>query len=517
MNGDDHPTLPPVRLPPEAELARDALSAPLVVRAVALARWAGEGKRVGAGGELLGDQLELAAAQLGLVGEEGPPMAAEAWNLAVDIELLAVTEDAEDAEEARAASAGERPDGPAVPDEDAVATAVPGPDLEALTGGSPAETLDLWQTAFETVLADAAMPNLEDLLENLTGAAAEGDIDPENLDLSEFEWDPEAEADFLESALGNLYLITVSETQGAGDVAGQLVPLPVLAASLVLPEDVEEPTEEMLTEVSGVMMRLDEQFRILEPTGVVEFHPVDETLIAEAQSGEVAELEESEEDVTRYGMVRLTPLGLHGVRAQMLDAGLRAPLVGELVEEDAETLLLEVVDYPETAALAELTRWLDAREPLEAVRELLAAARGEDSGAPRRRLLCQQTLSLVDQKVEPALREVLDDSQLGGLARVWLAERGASDVPPPSEDMVFWLTVDTFAAQLEGQSGSEATEELQGLMRGLVDQHSGFFEKVWRVPHPATAEVLDAMGRLHPDRQAAKDAKKAAYRARSRG
>ena len=38
MNGDDHPTLPPVRLPSEAELARDALRAPLLVRAVVLAR-----------------------------------------------------------------------------------------------------------------------------------------------------------------------------------------------------------------------------------------------------------------------------------------------------------------------------------------------------------------------------------------------------------------------------------------------------------------------------------------------
>lgn len=514
MNGDDHPTLPPVRLPTEAEMARDALAAPLIVRAVTLARWAGEGKRVGAGGELLGDQLESAAEHLGLIGEDGPPMAAEAWNLAVDIELLDVTED-EPADEP--ADEAENRDGPAVPDLDAVATAVAGADLEVFTTGDPAEVLDLWQDAFETVLADAAMPNLEDLLDNLTGSAADGQIDPDNLDLSEFEWDPEAEADFLESALGNLYLLTVNESEGETDELGPLVPLPVLAASLALPEDVGEPTEEMLAEVSGVMMRLDEQFRILEPTGVVEFHPVDETLIAEAESGEVAELDESEEDITRYGMVRLTPLGLYGVRAQMLDAGLHAPMVGELVEEDAETLLPAVVDYPESAALAELTRWLGAREPLPAVRELLTAARGEDASAPRRRLLCQQTLSLVDREVEPALREVLDDSQLGGLARVWLAERGATDVPAPSEDMVFWLTVDTFAAQLEGQPGSEATEELQDLMRGLVDQHSGFFEKVWRVPHPATAEVLDAMGRLHPDRQAAKEAKKAAYRARSKG
>ena len=34
--------------------------------------------------------------------------------------------------------------------------------------------------------------------------------------------------------------------------------------------------------------------------------------------------------------------------------------------------------------------------------------------------------------------------------------------------------------------------------------------------HPATADVLEAMGRLHPDKKAAKEARKAAFKARSR-
>ena len=33
--------------------------------------------------------------------------------------------------------------------------------------------------------------------------------------------------------------------------------------------------------------------------------------------------------------------------------------------------------------------------------------------------------------------------------------------------------------------------------------------------HPATADVLEAMGRLHPDKQVAKEARKAAFKARS--
>jgi len=85
-------------------------------------------------------------------------------------------------------------------------------------------------------------------------------------------------------------------------------------------------------------------------------------------------------------------------------------------------------------------------------------------------------------------------------------------VPPPPQDMVFWLTVDTIAAQLAAEGNSE---ELQALVEGLAQQHGGFFAAAWRVDHPATADVLEAMGRLHPDKRVAKEARKAAFKARS--
>lgn len=84
--------------------------------------------------------------------------------------------------------------------------------------------------------------------------------------------------------------------------------------------------------------------------------------------------------------------------------------------------------------------------------------------------------------------------------------------PAPSQDLVFWLTVDTIAAQLSVEGNSD---ELQALVEGLAAQHSGFFSAAWRVEHPATADVLEAMGRLHPDKKVAKEARKAAFKARS--
>ncbi|MFH8564271.1 hypothetical protein [Streptomyces sp. NPDC017988] len=476
-------TLPPVLLNSEAELARAALATPLLSRAVRLARWAGPGTRVGAGGELVEAQLPAAAAELGL--DAGDPDAAayasEAWRIAVDTGLVEVT----DAEE-----------------EGGEGTVTQGEELALLSSGGPRDVLGIWLGALDTVYADATVPDMEDLLDVLE---EKGEVD-----FGELGWDPQAEADFLDGVLGNLYLLTVGDAAGGEGP----VPLPALAASMIVPDDMGEPTDDVLEQVSDAMMKLDDQFRLFEPLGLVEYQPVDEALMAEIdETGPVAEpAPVDDEDVTRYGMVRLTPLGLYGIRARMLEAGVDAPAVGELADKGADVLLEGTSGFPQAAAQAEIEQWLARHEPLGAARELLAAARGGDEGAPLRRLRCQQALSLVGDEAEPALREVLDDPELGGLARVWLAEHGAADVPAPSEALVFWLTIDTIAAQLAAEGNSE---ELQGLVEGLAQQHSGFFAAAWRVEHPATADVLEAMGRLHPDKKVAKEARKAAFKARS--
>ncbi|MBD0420867.1 hypothetical protein H0H10_17220 [Streptomyces sp. TRM S81-3] len=472
----DSSTLPPARLRPEAELARQALSTPLLSRAARLARWAGPDTRVDAGGGLVDEQLPAAAEALGLSGDDAAAYASEAWRVAVDTGLVEITD-----EEAGTVTAGE--------------------DLALLTGGSPQDVLGVWLGALEAVLADAGTPDLGGLVD----AIAEGEGE---LDLSSLDWDPEAEARFLDGVLGNLYLLTVGDDPG--DAPVPQVPLPALAASVLVPSDMGEPTNDVLEQVSDAMMRLDDQFRLLEPAGLVEYQPVDEALMAETDEEPAAPVDET--DVARYGMVRLTPLGLYGLRARLLDAGFTAPAVGDLADKGADALLDGTAAFPPAAAHAETEQWLARREPLAAARELLAAARGVDTGAPLRRLRCQQALSLVGAEAEPALREVLDDAELGGLARVWLTEHGARDVPAPPEAMVFWLTIDTVAAQLAAEGNSE---ELRALVQGLARQHSGFFDTAWRVEHPATADVLEAMGRLHPDKKIAKEARKAAFKARS--
>ncbi|MCM2418687.1 hypothetical protein [Streptomyces sp. RKAG293] len=492
----DRLALPPVRLLPEDELARLALAVPLLERAVRLARWAGPGTRVDVMGELTADDRLRAAAELGLTADQdGLAETSQAWGIAIDTGMVELEID-------EAAGEATEPGDPA-------GSALPGEALAQLAAGEPQDVLEVWLATAETALAEAASPDFEGLR-----AAIGGDLDDDGvLDLDALDWDPEEEAEFLDTALANLYAYSAMEEAGY-----ESVPLPVLAASLVVPEDMGEPTDAVLEEVTEVMMRLDDHFRLLAPTGLIEYRPVDDALIEETDedesAGDVAlPAELDPEEISRYGLVRLTPLGVFGVRARLLDAGAHAPATGDLADRTAAVLLDAMTDYPDQAARAEAELWLDGRKPDDAARELLTASTGDDLGAPGRRLMCQQTLSLLGPDAEPALREVLGDRQLGGLARVWLTERGARDVPAPDEAMVFWLTVDTLAAQLDSDSGPELLAEL---VTGLVAQHDGFFDAVWRVDHPATSDVLEAMGRLHPDKTVAKTARKAAFKARSK-
>lgn len=495
----DRLALPPVRLLPEDELARLALAVPLLERAVRLARWAGPDTRVDVMGELTADDRLRAAAELGLADDQdGLAETSQAWGIAIDTGMVELEID-------EAAAQATEPGEPA-------GSALPGEALAQLTAGEPQDVLEVWLATAETALGEAASPDFEGLRAALGG---DDQDDDGVLDLDALDWDPEEEAEFLDAALANLYAYCALEEGGY-----ESVPLPVLAASLVVPEDMAEPSDDVLEEVTEVMMRLDDHFRLLVPTGLIEYQPVDDALIEEddasadgAAGDQALPAELGPEEISRYGMVRLTPLGVFGVRARLLDAGADAPVVGDLAGRPASVLLEAMTDYPDQAARTEAELWLDGRKPVEAARELLTASTGDDLGAPGRRLMCQQTLTLVGTEAEPALREVLDDRQLGGLARVWLTERDARDVPAPDEAMVFWLTVDTLAAQLDAE---HAPEMLTELVTGLVAQHDGFFDAVWRVDHPATSDVLEAMGRLHPDKSVAKTARKAAFKARSK-
>ncbi|MBC3844326.1 hypothetical protein GXW82_41710 [Streptacidiphilus sp. 4-A2] len=157
----------------------------------------------------------------------------------------------------------------------------PGVGLQALGSletADPDTVLEVWETAASIV----------------AGTAVEAEIDlgaPDGPDqLSEDE--SEAEYAQLEAAR--------EETQGLLDDALQVlyeasafadteeeetVSLGVLAALLVSPEG-QEPDEEMLGDITSVMVALDPMLQDLAGIGLVDYSPIDPTLFAEEEDAD---------------------------------------------------------------------------------------------------------------------------------------------------------------------------------------------------------------------------------------
>jgi hypothetical protein len=114
--------MPPMRLPPAAELAATARRAPMMAHLLALAEWAGKGRAVNENAELAGGDAAEAAAALGV---DVPYLGYLLW-LALDTGFIELDDD-----ETHAAG---------------------GADAQAWQASDDDEALDIWETVFAFVL-----------------------------------------------------------------------------------------------------------------------------------------------------------------------------------------------------------------------------------------------------------------------------------------------------------------------------------------------------------------------------
>jgi hypothetical protein len=209
--------------------------------------------------------------------------------------------------------------------------------------------------------------------------------------------------------------------------------------------------------------------------------------------------------------VRLTPHGLWGLREMFSRMGLPAPVTPDPVEGDAGGLIESLLGGV-TAEQAELdiASWLARRSPAEAARDLLTAVRG---AAAVTRGVAVTIVDRLGPEAAPAVRPFLDDPELRPHAVHWLGSHGLS-APVLTPDEVLWVSVDMLALAMPG-ADDDPEEFAESLAAAGPPAH--VVEEMWRVDHPDVAEVLDLLGRHLPDRNVAKAARKAAFKARSRG
>nr|WP_221475601.1 hypothetical protein [Sphaerisporangium rubeum] len=209
--------------------------------------------------------------------------------------------------------------------------------------------------------------------------------------------------------------------------------------------------------------------------------------------------------------LRLTPQGLWGLREVYSRMGLTAPVAPDPADGDASVLIDALLGGVRPAqAETDVTGWLERRTPPEAAHDLLEAARG--GGAPHRGAAAR-VLDRLGPEAASSVRSFLEDLQLRPHAVRWL-ERHGLDAPDLTPQEILWLDVDVLAAVVPAAEADPAAFESTV---AAARPSARVIEEMWQVDHPDVAEVLDLLGRHLPDKDAAKAARKAAFKARSRG
>jgi hypothetical protein len=186
--------------------------------------------------------------------------------------------------------------------------------------------------------------------------------------------------------------------------------------------------------------------------------------------------------LAEFGMVSggvsrpvVTPLGRWGL--ERLRDGLVGPADPSLT---AAELIAEAVPVRGDAEQLDhvVSDWLGERDPVEAARELLAAA---SQLRALGRSVAAGLVQRLGEQAQPAWREVVGSPLLRPHARQALADLDAG--PEPDYDNWQWLRVEAAAAALEEKGPDEALTELSESMAG-----------------PGLEEIFaEALGTGHPD------------------
>ncbi|MHA6757043.1 IS1096 element passenger TnpR family protein [Streptacidiphilus sp. PAMC 29251] len=460
----DYLPVRPVTLAPRTDLAAAARQVPLIAATLRLAQWCQDGRAVTSRGVLKPAQGRLAVQEL------------ELWSL--DHELSALPAAERDQRLARLRSSGDLPclDNPwqlaryADLVKISAGTARPGTDLPATTGDEG--VLNLWSEALDGELDDLdglgtlGLPpvlmtalGLQDELGNGLAAVVLRAL----YEVPDGEW--------LDTAL-----LTVALREGLPTREARLIELLLLQvldqASLVL-------TEYRAAEVETSPGAARDRDHIL----------LDILGISGASDG-------SDGTPIPGHRLRLTPLGRHGLREYLLAEGVPAPLIGELADADAPTLLEGLLDYDQASAHAEIAGWISHRGQGPAAVQIIDACAGLDADAALRRLSAAPVLADLDEPRALAVLRKAAASQVPGCAQtaaIALAGRGEHPEGHGPE-LESWGLIDHLWGPLgvADEALAEFLDQEGDAVLPLLEQAA---DDLWRCDHPATGAVLEAAGR----------------------
>jgi hypothetical protein len=238
------------------------------------------------------------------------------------------------------------------------------------------------------------------------------------------------------------------------------------------------------------------------------------------------------------GAIRLTPLGLWGVREELTDIGVDVPLLPVSVQDMTAAELVLLADDTEADEFeSESGAWVAAREPGDAAGELLTVAA---DGGPDARLIAVSVVTRIGQAAAPAWRNALSTPELRPYAKIALAGLAANSADPdsaapgsavpdgdgpgqaaaaeiePSPEDVAWVATDMLVLACDDEDPDP--EVVAECLADSVPagEEAALFAMMAQAGHPDAVHVLRHIGRHHPDARIAKEARAAMHRAQSR-
>lgn len=209
------------------------------------------------------------------------------------------------------------------------------------------------------------------------------------------------------------------------------------------------------------------------------------------------------------GRVTLTEAGPVLAADSLREVGFGVLLPDDVAPLDAPALLDTLLgrdDDPVTVGLA----WASARTARGAADELVAAL--ASAPEPSRAVIGFTVLRQLGPEVTDAVRGLLD-GPLAGHAWLHLADAGVVDYDDVPSELVVRTGIDLFVATADAGTPVDVVEMVLGNIPG--GEHTEFVDTLALSDHPRTGELLEMLGRHHPDTATGKHARKAAHRWRS--
>jgi hypothetical protein len=279
-----------------------------------------------------------------------------------------------------------------------------------------------------------------------------------------------------------------------------------------VPVEIDDTVEDVLEIAGGALQgghhllhllgegRVRRQFERLEQLGV---------LVAEGVETGTDEVGLPE---STGGRARLTPAGVAVVARLMEQDGVVVLTRPDPATASAEDVLGLAEHIGPDAWVEDATSWAAARGGRAAV-ELGEALADDERSALAVLAVLVNLETVLGEQAEVAVRQLLG-GRWDGVAVNWLAEHGDAELVERAPERGLAGVADVLGVLLD-------TEGPEAVVAG-IDQERGAaaviesLDRLWRLEHERTGELLEVVGRHHPEKSVAKHARKVLAKYRSR-